>query len=40
MTTIWLRGTIDWAIEGAEGDHIDHVVDELAPWLAAVAARD
>jgi putative hydrolase of the HAD superfamily len=40
MTTIWLRGTIDWAIESAEGDHIHHVVDELAPWLAGVAARD
>jgi putative hydrolase of the HAD superfamily len=36
MTTVWLRGTIDWAAEGAEGDHIHHVVDELAPWLAAV----
>jgi putative hydrolase of the HAD superfamily len=40
MTTVWLRGTIDWAREGAEGDHIHHVVDELAPWLAAVLAAD
>src|SRR5882724_2367125 len=40
MTTVWLRGTIDWAKEGAEGDHIHHVVDELVPWLAAVSAAD
>ena len=39
MTTIWLRGTVDWAIEGAEGDHIHHVVDELAPFLAKVPSR-
>jgi putative hydrolase of the HAD superfamily len=39
MTTVWLRGTIDWAVEGAEGDHVHHVVDALAPWLAEVAAQ-
>jgi putative hydrolase of the HAD superfamily len=39
MTTVWLRGTLDWALEGAEGAHIHHVVDALAPWLAATAAR-
>ena len=38
MTTVWLRGTVDWAVEGAEGDHIHHIIDELAPWLAGVAA--
>jgi putative hydrolase of the HAD superfamily len=40
MTTVWLRGTVDWAVEGAEGDHIDHIVDELAPFLAKVPSRN
>jgi putative hydrolase of the HAD superfamily len=39
MTTVWLRGTLDWAKEGAEGAHVHHVVDALAPWLAEVAAE-
>jgi putative hydrolase of the HAD superfamily len=39
MTTVWVRGTLDWALEGAEGAHIHHVVEELAPWLASAAAR-
>jgi putative hydrolase of the HAD superfamily len=34
MTTAWVKGTADWARESAEADHIHHVVDELAPWLA------
>jgi putative hydrolase of the HAD superfamily len=38
MTTVWLRGTLEWAREGADADYVHHVVDELAPWLAAVAA--
>jgi putative hydrolase of the HAD superfamily len=38
MTTVWLRGTLDWALEGAQGPHIHHVVDALAPWLAELAA--
>lgn len=38
MTTVWVRGALDWAKEGAEGDHIHHVIDELAPWLARAAA--
>jgi putative hydrolase of the HAD superfamily len=36
MTTAWLRGTIDWAAAGAEGDHIHHIVDDLAEFLATV----
>ncbi len=39
MTTVWLRGTIDWAREGAEADYVHHVADELAPFLAAIAAE-
>jgi putative hydrolase of the HAD superfamily len=38
MTTVWLRGTLDWAIEGAEADCVHHVIDELGPWLATLVA--
>jgi putative hydrolase of the HAD superfamily len=36
MTTAWLRGTVDWAVAGAEGAHIHYVVDDLGAFLAAV----
>ena len=39
MTTAWVRGTSDWACEGAEAAHIHYVVNELAPWLVAAAGR-
>jgi putative hydrolase of the HAD superfamily len=39
MTTVWLRGTLEWAREGSDADYVHHVVDDLTPWLAAVAAR-
>jgi putative hydrolase of the HAD superfamily len=38
MTTAWLRNTVDWAAEDREGDHIHHVVDDLAGFLTAAAA--
>ncbi|HEV7995493.1 MAG TPA: pyrimidine 5'-nucleotidase [Stellaceae bacterium] len=38
MTTAWLRGTLDWAAAGAEGDHIHHIVDDLGAFLAAAAS--
>jgi putative hydrolase of the HAD superfamily len=38
MTTAWLRGTVDWAAAGAEGDHIHYVVDDLGAFLAAALA--
>lgn len=38
MTTAWLRGSIDWAAAGAEGGHIDYVVDNLGAFLAAASA--
>jgi putative hydrolase of the HAD superfamily len=38
MTTVWLRGTIEWAREGSEAEYVHHVVDELTPWLVEVAA--
>jgi len=38
MTTAWVRTDVAWARPSA-GDlaHIDHVVDDLAEWLAALA---
>jgi putative hydrolase of the HAD superfamily len=39
MTTVWLRGTIDWAREGAEADYVHHVAEALAPFLAEVVAQ-
>jgi putative hydrolase of the HAD superfamily len=36
MTTVWLRGTVDWAAAASEGDHIHYVVDDLGAFLAAV----
>jgi putative hydrolase of the HAD superfamily len=37
MTTAWVRNEAAWASEAVQSDHIHHVIDELAPWLAAVA---
>ena len=39
MTTVWLRGTIDWAREGAEADYVHYVAEALTPFLAGVVAR-
>lgn len=36
MTTVWVRTDVHWGIEGSDGDHIDHVVDDLAGWLGAL----
>jgi len=38
MTTAWMRTELDWAAAGAEGDHINHIVHDLAGFLAAGAA--
>lgn len=40
MTTAWMRGTIDWAATGSEGDHIHHVIDNLGRFLAEAASLD
>jgi putative hydrolase of the HAD superfamily len=37
MTTAWLRGTVDWAMAGADDGHIDYVVDDLGAFLAAAS---
>ncbi len=39
MTTAWVRGTVDWAAAGADGDHIHYVVDNLGAFLAGVAGH-
>jgi putative hydrolase of the HAD superfamily len=38
MTTIWVRGEIDWAREGAEQPYIHYVADDLAAFLLAAGA--
>lgn len=37
MTTVWIRNETEHGLVGAGGDHIDHVIDDLAAWLADVA---
>jgi putative hydrolase of the HAD superfamily len=39
MTTVWLRGTIDWAREGAEAEYVHHVAEALAPFLAEIVGQ-
>ena len=36
MTTAWVRNSVDWAADGSKGDHIHHVVDDLAGFLADI----
>jgi putative hydrolase of the HAD superfamily len=38
MTTAWVRGSVDWAVAGSEGDHIHHIIDDLGRFLAAAAS--
>ncbi len=38
MTTILVRSGAEWAQDGADGDFIHHVTDDLVAWLEAVAA--
>jgi putative hydrolase of the HAD superfamily len=33
MTTAWVRNPAEWAADGCEGDHIHHIVDDLAAFL-------
>ena len=37
MTTVLVRTDADWAQDGVDGDHIDHVTDHLARWLDGVS---
>jgi len=36
MTTAWVRNPVDWAVDGSKGDHIHHVVDDLAGFLVDI----
>ena len=38
MTTVWLKGELDWAAPPPDSDYVDHVIDDLPAWLAAVVA--
>jgi putative hydrolase of the HAD superfamily len=37
MTTAWVRHAADWAADGAAGDHLHYIVDDLAGFLAGTA---
>ena len=38
MTTVWMKTDAAWARGVEPGPHVQHVVEDLAAWLAAVAA--
>jgi putative hydrolase of the HAD superfamily len=38
MTTAWVRNPADWAADGCEGDHIHHIVEDLAVFLGTAVA--
>ncbi len=38
MTTVWVRGDSTWASDGHDDGHIDHITDDLTPWLVDLAA--
>jgi putative hydrolase of the HAD superfamily len=40
MTTVLVRGHAEWAQDGADGDHIHHVTDDLVAWLKETANLD
>src|ERR1700719_2283020 len=35
MTTAWVRNSADWAVDGCDGDHIHHIIDDLGAFLAS-----
>jgi putative hydrolase of the HAD superfamily len=37
MTTAWVRNPAEWGADGAEGDHIHHIVDDLGEFLSVAA---
>ena len=36
MTTVWVRTDSVWGAEGSEGDHVHHIIDDVADWLAGL----
>jgi putative hydrolase of the HAD superfamily len=37
MTTVLVRTDSDWAQHDADGEHVHHVIDDLASWLVGIA---
>src|SRR5271155_456670 len=40
MTTAWVRNSAEWAVDGCEGNHVHHIVDDLGTFLTAVCSAD
>src|SRR5215469_8589995 len=38
MTTAWVRNPAEWGTDGADGDHIHHIVDDLREFLSGAVA--
>ena len=36
MTTVWVRTDNAWGAAGSAGDHIHHVIDDVADWLTGL----
>ena len=39
MTTAWVRNPAEWGADGADGDHIHYIVDDLGGFLAAAVLQ-
>jgi putative hydrolase of the HAD superfamily len=37
MTTVWMRTGLSWGQEGADGDFIHHIIEDLPAWLNTIA---
>lgn len=40
MTTVWVRTDTAWATQRSDEDHIDHIIDDVAPWLQELVSRN
>lgn len=39
MTTVWVSTDSRWGREGADGDHVHHVAEDLTAWLEGVVGN-
>ncbi len=39
MTTAWVRNPAEWGADGAEGDHIHHIIEDLGDFLNGAVLR-
>lgn len=39
MTTVWVKNDRGFSAEGADGEHVHHVADDLVAWLEEVVAE-